>query len=226
VIVPSELEDGMRLSGRACASVVLTILLLPVSALSALAASSQHSASSDAGSSASVPSGPVQPEDQVARHHVVYLTTRSDTMRQMLAVLDATPGVSIRLRSSHNGVQGMSSQRAHGVLRIDGASIRALLEFDTRLATLAEQFEMVAHEIAHVVEVACLPPTATGIERALLGRGFNMRQPGQRTNRLETPFPIGVGRAVVSEALARHTGAGKLRALARQYGLAPRCEEE
>jgi hypothetical protein len=142
-------------------------------------------------------------------------------MREMLTVLALTPRISVRLRS-HPGLQGLSL--AHGVLQVDGASVRASLVFD-RLTVPTQQFEMVGHEIGHVVEVACLGPIAVELGRVLLRRGFGVRQPQKRTIAIETRFALDVGREVLNEALAHRKGLGKLQALAHQYGLGRPCAD-
>jgi hypothetical protein len=203
--------------GRAC--VTLTILLLFAGPTSAPANGSQDSTASNDGDSTSSPSRRIHLEDRVAKGHFLFLMNRSPTMREMLAALDLTPGISVRLRSQP-GLQGRS--RAHGVLQVDGASIGASLEFD-RLAMPTQQFEMVAHEIGHVVEVACLGPIAVELGRVLLGRGYGIRE--KRTIAIETRFAIDVGREVVNEAMAHRKGPGKLQALAHQYGLGRPCAD-
>lgn len=167
---------------------------------------------------------PIRLDDRIASSRLVFLATRSPTMRDMLSVLAFTSGISVRLRS-HPGLQEASWRLSHGVLHRDGGSLNAVLEFDTRRTTPAEQLEMVAHEIAHVVEIVCLPANggAGQLETVLVGRGFRTQTARRRVIAVETLFAIEMGRVVVAEALTRITGAGKLQVLAHKHGLGAPC---
>jgi hypothetical protein len=169
--------------------------------------------------------GTVDVEGRIPRSRFRHLATRSTTMKQMLAVLGLRPAISVRLRSQPT-LARKSQRHGLGSLLVDGARIRAVLEFDTWSATPLQQLEAVAHEIAHVVEVACLPSiTGAGqLRSVLLGRGF-----GQRNARgvitIETPFAVDAGRTVVSEMLSGGKDPGMLGALARRYDLRSPCAD-
>jgi hypothetical protein len=165
---------------------------------------------------------PIQVEDELARRRLGYLTDRSATMKQLLEVLETTPAISVRLRS--NPMLWRDARRmAIGRFRGEGAQVVVLLQFDSEAARPVEQIEWVAHELAHAVEVACLP-TAIEINRIRI----ELRRRGRRVRDMpglavETPFAENAGRAMLIEALRGRPGVGRLPELAQKYNLGPPC---
>jgi hypothetical protein len=208
------------------ARVALTTLSLVATATAATADAQVSGARARDGKSASIrPGAPVSPDDRIASDRLVFLATHSPTMREMLTVIAVTAGIAVRLRSQP-GLQETSWRQGHGVLRVDGASVSAVLEFDSR-APPNRQLETVAHEIAHVVEVVCLPSVTRGerIGSVLGGRGFSLAPRWRGVSVVETLFAVAAGRAVVTEALVRRTGAGTLQVLAHRHGLGRPCAD-
>lgn len=165
-------------------------------------------------------------DDRLAYSRYQYLVARSPTMRQMVRVIEAAPDVHVRVRAVP-GLRQSTPHAAHGMVRVAPGGIDATLEFDSLALKLFEQFEMLAHELAHVVEVACLPRVSTANELydTLLERGFGVRQMRSRRVGIETRFAIDVGRRVVVETLRRPTDAGGLALIARRHELGAPCTE-
>lgn len=168
--------------------------------------------------------GAIVLEDQIARKRFEYLRERSATMQQMLAVITAVPGVLVRVRAVP-GLHQSAAVNAHGFLQVDEESVHAALEFDPIAVKPPEQIEMLAHELAHVVEVVCLPRSsgADALRRALLERGFAVRR--QRVGRIgiETPFAVQAGRRAAVEAMNGGKLPGLFASLARRHALGEPC---
>jgi hypothetical protein len=167
---------------------------------------------------------PIQIEDELAGRRLAYLATRSATMQQILAVLKTTPSISVRLRSNEM-LWRMSRHKATGRFWREGAQVVVLLQFDSVIARPLEQIESVAHEMAHVVEVACLPHLIEidQLRGQLLRRG--RRVAGAPGLAIETPFAGDTGRQIVLEALRGRPNIGRLPALAEKYKLGVPCAE-
>jgi hypothetical protein len=162
--------------------------------------------------------------DKLARTRLTYLATRSATMQQILEVLDLTPAVSVRLRSN-TMLWRSSRRRGVGRFWLEGPHIVALLQFDSGSARPLQELESVAHEMAHAVEVACLP-RLVGIDKLrsqLLRRGRTVPDTPGLT--IETPFAADAGRRIVLEALRGRPDIGRLPELAEKYNLGPPCAE-
>ena len=168
--------------------------------------------------------GLIEPEDSAARRCFDYLVRRSATMREMVSVIESRPDTVVSIRAVP-GLDNAPSQLARGVVRVDGGQIHAELEFDVATGKLLGQLEMLAHELAHVVEIACLPATSTkdGVRKALLRRGFAIQQRPSRRIAVETGFAVAVGRQVLLETMRRNAGQGTLHALAAQHELESSC---
>jgi hypothetical protein len=149
------------------------------------------------------------------------LTRRSPTFRQMLDVLRSTPHLVL-------GAQPAEPSRSlgRGHFHVEGSRTIGIMEIvvhqDAQLRVRA-----VAHELAHAVEIACLPPQpdTAALQRTLAQRGgyFNIGPRG-----METPFAAAVERVVLREAWKARDAPGRLPMLAAKYDL-PRCarpEEE
>ena len=95
--------------------------------------------------------------------------------------------------------------------------IVAFIEMHVKLETLpGQRGATLAHEIAHVYEVACLPrASSTSALRDHLRDRADRRHRGA----LETSFPIAVEHAVVDEWLKGAGTPSQLRSLAARYGL-------
>jgi hypothetical protein len=93
------------------------------------------------------------------------------------------------------------------------------------IARPLEQIESIAHEMAHAVEVACLPHLIEidQLRGQLLRRG--RRVSGVPGLAIETPFAGDAGRQIVMEALQGRPGIGRLPELAEKYKLGFPCAE-
>jgi hypothetical protein len=164
--------------------------------------------------------------DELARRRLAYLADRSATMKQVLNVLESSPAMSVRLRSSVI-LASESKRKAGGQFWLGDAHVIALLEFDKTIARPMEQIESVAHEMAHAVEVACLPGAIEidGLVGQMLRRGRQV--PGARgLVAIETPFAKHAGREMFMEALRGRPGIGRLPELAEKYGLRSPCARQ
>jgi hypothetical protein len=170
--------------------------------------------------------GRIELENRVARSRYEYLVRRSATMREMVNIIEATPAILVRIRALP-GMRDASSHIAHGILRAEDDRIHAMLEFDTVHSGLLTQLEMLAHELAHVIEVVCLSRAIAeaGIRQVLLARGFSLGSSRSGATGIETPFAIAVGHQVLVEATTRARDAGSLQAMARQYNLGASCPD-
>lgn len=160
--------------------------------------------------------------DKLSDSRLTYLAARSATMKQVLGMFEMTPAISVRLRSNPM-LWRESGLRAIGRFSRDGAQLIVLLQFDSS-ARPAQQIESVAHEMAHAVEVACLPhPIGLDQLRSqLLRRGRTVAAaPGS----IETPFATEAGLQIFLEALRGRPGIGKLPELAGKHKLGAPCAD-
>jgi hypothetical protein len=167
---------------------------------------------------------PVQAADELARRRLVYLSARSATMQQLMDVLEITPEMSVRLRAN-SMLWRETRRKALGRFRRQGAQVVVLLQFDSAAARPIEQIEWVAHEMAHAVELACLP-AAIDIGRLrteLLRRGRPVSDPPGLA--IETSFAEDAGRRILVEALRGRPGVGRLKELAVKHDLGPPCAD-
>jgi hypothetical protein len=167
---------------------------------------------------------PVQAADELARRRLVYLSARSATMQQLMEVLEMTPEISVRLRAN-SMLWREARRKAMGRFWREGAQVVALLQFDSGATGPIEQLEWVAHEMAHALELACLPAAIeTGrLRTELLRRGrvaSDLPGPG-----IETPFAEDAGRRIFVEALRGRLGIGRLKELAGKHNLGPPCAD-
>jgi hypothetical protein len=161
--------------------------------------------------------------DELAGKRLAYLAARSATMKQVLDVLENSPAISVRLRSNATLVSE-SNRKAGGQFWLGGGHVIMLLEFDRAVARPVDQIEAVAHEMAHAVEVACLPRALEidGLVGQMLRRGRQV--PAKRgLVAVETPFAQHAGRQIFMEALRGRPGIGRLPELAEKYSLGPPC---
>lgn len=203
---------------RVSAGLALTLACIPTGMAALAVEPGRHPAPYEGGVYA-------RAEDELARAQLGYLGDRSPTMREMLGVLDASQGLVTHVHSSHT-LRRDVGRIGQGRLSVTVRGIFAYLEFDAGRSTPREQLEALAHEISHVVEVACMPGrpavTSAGGLRDLLGSRalYAVRLPSAL---VETRFAIEAGDVVLSEALRDRGGPGGLRELARKHALAAPC---
>jgi hypothetical protein len=155
--------------------------------------------------------------DPLALEWMTVLVRRSPTFREMLGVLLRTPHVRVTLLSRPD-LRRTTRSAGRGTFTARDGRVWGLLEFDRSQLDPVPQLRMIVHEIAHAVEIACLPPPD---ETDDIRRQLSERKGGYRRGvleALETPFPDAVVRVVMSEHDAR-SDAGKLRALAADFDL-------
>lgn len=159
----------------------------------------------------------IPPEDELARDWAVGLAKRSPTFRQMLGVLQSSNHLIVRLRSVR-GLRRDARLYGRGVFYVEESHVLGLLEFEPMDAPPQKQLEMIAHEVAHAVELACLPmPGSLDELRAQLA-SRSAYEITSSSGLMETPFPQTVARAVLRE-YSRKAARGELHALATQFGL-------
>jgi hypothetical protein len=140
------------------------------------------------------------------------LFKRSPTFAEMVRRLDQPGRVLLFVRSSRAGdrsVAGHTWFRAASALLIGQIEVE-----DFPIEDVSIRPRILAHELAHVYEVACLPRDIGGVRNALVRRSVGRTRDG-----LETPFAVAVERITVSESRQRETHASQLDALARQFGV-------
>lgn len=155
--------------------------------------------------------------DSVALEWMTVLARRSPTFREMLGVLLRTPHVRVTLLSRPD-LRRTTRYAGRGTFTARDGRVWGLLEFDRSRLDPVPQLRMIVHEIAHAVEIACLPASD---ETAELRRQLEERQglySAGFLDALETPFPNAVVRAVMAEHDAL-SDTGRLRALAETFGL-------
>lgn len=155
----------------------------------------------------------VSPTDQKLIGTLRELLASSATFRQMVAVLKESPDVFVLLRSSHELEPGLGGR---GRFSVGPRKIVAIFE----IALGGRRKAAVAHEIAHAVEVACLPGIndLEDLHRLLLERA-GLPTSRSRLLPIETPFPIAVQRIVLRELAGGDVKAGQLAEVAARYGL-------
>lgn len=155
--------------------------------------------------------------DSIALEWMTVLARRSPTFREMLGVLLRTPHVRVTLLSRPD-LRRTTRYAGRGIFTARDGRVWGLLEFDRSRLDPVPQLRMIVHEIAHAVEIACLPASD---ETAELRRQLEERQglySAGFLDALETPFPNAVVRAVMAEHDAL-SDTGRLRALAETFGL-------
>lgn len=142
------------------------------------------------------------------------LLSGSPTFRQMVEVLRKAPHVIVLLRPSHN----LGDLRGRGRLSVDCGKIVGVFEIPD--GDLQERLAAVAHEIAHAVEVAGLPPVCEleDLHRLLL-RQAGLPLSRRRVLPIETPFAQFAGQAVIDELAEHDKKSGQLAVIAARYGL-------
>lgn len=155
--------------------------------------------------------------DYPAHEWTATLARRSPTFREMLGVLLRTPHMRVTLRS-RTDLRRTTGLAGRGTFATHDGRVYGLLEFDRSRLDPVIQLRALVHELAHAVEIACLPAPE---ETAELRQQLTERKGGYRAgliNAIETPFPNAVVRAVMGEHDAV-SDAGQLRVLAANFGL-------
>ncbi len=153
---------------------------------------------------------------ELLRYAAVDLTRVSPTFRQLLEALRDAPHLVIRARTL-----GATTALGRGHFYVAGGRTIGMMEIAVHRGDRRLRSRAIAHELAHAVEVACLPPqpdTAT-LYRTLLERG---RSSSGAPRGIETPFAAAVETAVDRETCRRKPPTGQLPVLAAKFGL-PRC---
>lgn len=146
------------------------------------------------------------------------LLVGSPTFRQMVEVLKKAPHVIVLLRPSQEPRQAFRSLRGRGRLSVGRGRIVGVFEIPD--GNFHERLAIVAHEIAHAVEVALLPGIndLEDLRRLLLQRG-GLPTSRSRFLPIETFFPAAVQQIVLQELAGGDVKAGRLAEVGAQYGL-------
>jgi hypothetical protein len=149
---------------------------------------------------------------------IVHLRQRSATFRDLLAVLGASPRL-LALFAPSTEINYVNGFIGRTRFRLGPTRTVAFVDVYVDRLNLALLREAVAHEMAHIAEVACFGDVASSEElRALL-----LRQPRRRASRssavFETGFAQKVGRAVVREAAARAASPSQFQKFTREFHL-------
>lgn len=160
----------------------------------------------------------IAPDDSFALARLRELLASSPTARQMLDTLQRTPHVVARLRSDPT-LQDRTGVPGRGMIRVLGGRVLALLEFDPELPNVNQQLQVIAHELAHAVEVASFRDVETTddlrarLELAAYRRAFNIGD----VRTLESPFATSVSTRTGEEVRSRRPLPGVLHRLAHQH---------
>lgn len=156
-------------------------------------------------------------DDYLAHEWTTALARRSPTFREMLRVLLRTPHLRVTLLSKTD-LRRTTGLAGRGTFATHEGRVFGLLEFDRSRLEPVPQFRAIVHELAHAVEIACLPaPEETAELRRQLEERQGLYSAGF-LNDLETPFPNAVVRVVMAEHDA-WSDTGRLRALAETFDL-------
>lgn len=147
---------------------------------------------------------------------VAELRRHSPTFAELLQVLRASPQLHVFFgRSTGLKDVGLFGRTRFAVSPRDTV---AFVELSLDRMNLAMLRESVAHELAHVAEVACLGmPGDVRVLRSRLDGGGQHR--GTAEAPIETKFAVTVGRVVAQEVARRSRGLSRFAVLAREHGL-------
>lgn len=149
---------------------------------------------------------------------IVELRRESPTFADLLKVLVASPRLHVFLTAS------ASLLRQHKFIgrtrfSVGPDAISAFVELRMDRTNLGMQRESVAHELAHVAEVACLGTPVDGSTLRLRLDGRDGGRKGTPEAPIETKFAKTIGRVVELEAARHDLGRSRFAALARDHGL-------
>lgn len=145
------------------------------------------------------------------------LRRHSPTFAELLKVLRASPQLHVFFsRSTDLKRMGLFGRTRFSVGPRDTVAFVDLLLDRTNLGMLRES---VAHELAHVAEVACLgmPEDVRALRLRLVGHGGQHK--GTPEAPIETKFALTVGRVVEQEVARRSLGGSRFAVLASDHGL-------
>lgn len=155
--------------------------------------------------------------DSHAHAWMTDLARRSPTFRDMLGVLLRAPHLRVTLRS-RTDLRRTTGLAGRGMFATHDGRVYGMLEFDRARPEPAQQLRAIVHELAHAVEIACLPvPDAIAELRRQLTERKGAFSVGF-LEAIETPFPNAVVRVVRAEH-DEQSNPGRLRALAASFGL-------
>lgn len=157
--------------------------------------------------------------DSVTLEWMTTVAERSPTFREMLQVLLDAQHIRVTLISRFD-LYRRTRLPGKGTFTAHDGRISALLEFDRSRMEPIPEMRAIVHELAHAVEIACLPrPADTAALRELLAaRHISWVVSPDFGERLETGFPGAIVRAVMSER-DENSEEGQLRTVAATFGL-------
>ena len=146
------------------------------------------------------------------------LSEKSATFDEMLRTLSVSHLLTfISPTPDWKRVPGMMG---HTRFAVGPSGIVAFVEVVMRRDRLRAQREAIAHELAHVVEVACLGPIASNEAlRQQLRPQVASSSNTDPARGMETRFAVRAGKAILREAEASRRGASQLAELADHEGL-------
>jgi hypothetical protein len=158
------------------------------------------------------PAGPVvrvPANDGLTPHHLARLTAASPTARELLARLERVPAASFIVRGHPRLVE---SERLLGRGRfwVVHGHLYGLLEYQAEPEGSHRALEVLAHELAHALEIGLLPrmPDARTLETRLRARAFETVI--DAPSGIETDFARAVSHRVQRELHRRNKGASGL----------------
>ena len=163
-------------------------------------------------------SGSVKPDLELIRQTADSMALRSPTFAQMLTMLRSAPDVIVFVQAT--AVAGKLGETRFFVA---SGQTMMVMQLNTYRVQPTLRIRGLAHELAHAVEVACMPRQSdTRLLAKILfehGRPYSLPQAPSA----ETPFPAAVENAVLHEYQRSADSTGELWNLTRQYSL-PGCQ--
>jgi hypothetical protein len=158
-------------------------------------------------------SGPAKADLELIRETADDLARTSTTFAGMLAIVKSTSWLIVLARPA--AIPGKLGQTQ---FYIESERTFALMELNVHRLNPAARVRAIAHELAHVAEVACLPQTraTSQLLRDLSSHARRHSAPGDST---ESAFPLAVEKVVLAEYRDESAPRGDITSLARRHGL-------
>jgi hypothetical protein len=163
----------------------------------------------------------VLPNDRLTREHLRRVATGSATARELLGRIERLQNTVLILRANPVLVQ-QDELLGRGKFWVVRGHLYGLLEYQAEPVGSNRAMRILAHELAHALEVAITPRgwDTDSLRPLVLERERENKQENGPVSGIETEFARAVGYRVQLELLGRLTGPSTLSAIADQTHLA------